>query len=75
MKQLLLSLVKDFITAGLKTLIALHKVKHGPEKNATLVTTVHVLIDQLKPITTETKTHVDDDIIEILENAINNNQK
>lgn len=70
MKQLLLSLIKDFITSGLKTLIALHKVKHGEQKNDTLVTTIEVLIDQLKPIAEQTKTHVDNDIIEILQNAI-----
>lgn len=70
MKQLILQLAKDFITSGLKTLIALHKVKHGEEKNERLITTVQILIDQLKPITEETKTHVDDDIVKILENAI-----
>lgn len=70
MKEFLFSLVKSFITAGLKALIAIHKVKHGDAKSNQLTGMIQVVITELKPLSTETKTHVDDDIIEILQNAL-----
>lgn len=70
MKQLLLSLVTDFITAGLRTLMQLHRAKHGEAKNDRLKNAVLSIVTELEPIAEETKTHVDDTILQILSTAV-----
>lgn len=71
MNRIIISLVKGIITAGLKSLLELHRVKSTPEKHDRLIAAITIVTTELKPIADATKTKVDDDILEILTNATN----
>lgn len=70
MKQILLSLIQGIITSGLKTLLYLHKQKHGEQKNTQLKGTILQVVTALQPIAQETNTTIDNSIIDILTDAI-----
>lgn len=72
MKEILLQLIKGFITTGFRTLIYLFRKKNGDQKTELLINTIATIITTLKPIADESKTNVDNTILEILEEAISN---
>lgn len=65
-----MAILRGTIVTGLKTLILLYKKNNGSDKYEKLRTHVIIIINELKPIAEETKSTVDDTILDILEESI-----